>query len=930
MIIAGLPEVSLRSTLAAVFSIPQDNKIIGFQTGLNLVPFSVVCGMPKTLQKRILTLVTEEAQNDDSPEDEDDGLHRGRILDHAMENLTGGVTTGSLKFQTNAATDGGMESEVDEKDVPPGFVIKVRGATGLTRLLESHKDNLVVLSIIKRKKKDAETFAIKSTMSALSKRFPTSSMVEEKSSRYPYAPKLVIERASESEEEDEEVPPVFEDGKPSFKYDAISPRRINEPSPNYISPRASGGRITQIFPSLSESKQGETDPTPTQAVIATAPPLDGEEKLKILASAIHDLKGEGLLSKSQSDTLQQLLSMEGGDIPDLQSSIESLLLVTQDLINSKKNASDQEKLDAEMEFAAPKGSISRFDDGDVYNNVLGHVDDKGANLTNKELANLAETLAGLLKTLKSQGKVSEDEAVMLRRRLKGKDPIVLGTILNHIENGDTTQTMDILLKVIGLHEVADEFKNGTKNTEVRIAILRRFAKMRAISKGELELLEMLVSQKENTVDGIFTKYDEHRNPAWLLERLVEVVGSDDEETSEVSPISETDTKGKKGEKGGLRTLLDALSMRPDVTQEEIRGIIYLVTKDPSSSLLAQVQKKGSNAETVSLLIQAYRQMEEDEEDEEDEMYEKQREQGYLASPSAPQPDTDPDAERVAEEWDEFDETVQDLKRLILRTSLESERISHDGLSKLYVLAESRNRDLWAAYTKYRETWDWKTFKTALERIRDTHITLSPSPSGEHVSEGASPLEIKQFQMEHQTTGPTMDVISERNRSVGALVVQQGNCEKEMKILELFGTEGYLEDAETEYLANMVREREPVIMAAFDVLRETEDWREMYDTMCRLLRREAANQLVTKYQDIYQNAVFCLLTKGEIDPSGALTLIKLLEERNKKVVNWLGHLDTFHGFKGGVDRAPNLLPLVRRVAQMSLRRQPNIQSALGSL
>eukprot|EP00466_Bigelowiella_natans_P009402 jgi/Bigna1/91972/estExt_fgenesh1_pg.C_1400003 len=169
--------------------------------------------------------------------------------------------------------------------------------------------------------------------------------------------------------------------------------------------------------------------------------------------------------------------------------------------------------------------------------------------------------------------------------------------------------------------------------------------------------------------------------------------------------------------------------------------------------------------------------------------------------------------------------------------------------------------------------------------------------------------------------PMKTLLEERDRSVAALLVQQASCEKEIKVLRLYEKEGYLEKAEIQYLTNMVRARDPVIMAAFDVLRETHDWREMYDTMTRLLRREAAVQLVSKYQDIYQKAVFSLLSRGEIDTSGALTLMKLLEGKDEQVIDWLGEIETFYGLRGETQKIPNLMPLVRKVATMALEPAP---------
>jgi len=1083
VIMPGLASESLNATLRAVFPIPAGDTITGFSIpGENLIPISVVCGMPSVVEGEILRIFTS-SERDTEEVDEDVGL-----LKVAMEMP---LEYYPKKAQANGIPTIDLESPESPKyadegegisNGTPGYVILASGPRKLTELLETHVNEHVVVAILSFEEDSTSTFSVRSTLRALSKRLPALIFIETDicnitgsthapsygsvlpifrffvqgrmvnethggsptelaeatldlsrgdtvaPSAHPYAVSRTGTRDEalnlpppDDDEEAEELPPLYvgdEDKQnPQYAYDVETPIESRVPPPLYGSPAAAAAAASRKskaeteeefvspvswdnanpqdrMPQRPYSQQGGNSDYSGGAqrplAIATAPPLPGEERRQMVLDVLGQLKDEGYISPSQSDALTRLISTSDQAPPEVEEGVHQLLMLARQFVEKTEGdyqlessrPDEDEKEDGraaamEYEYSTNANGL-RDGTEDPYDKVMGHVDEKGAAINARELADLRELLEVLIQPMISTTQISPADAEMLRIRVEEKDDILLGTLLNHKENGDIAETKSILLKIVHLNELAQDFKTGLHSLEVRMKIFERFYQIRALSRKEVSLLKLLAAERDPELEMCFQTYSQgkstksYRNPAWLLERLVEILGEvseDEDEDEDADDLVPSVTNGYRGLSNGggirrapvlptdasngkddilvedeqegklqldqigggfeLRTLLNALVSMPDVTQDEIKGIVYLITSDPPSSLMDVLQAVRTNIpdeDAVTILVQAYRHMKADggggsasvstpdapDEDDEDEMYEIQRDQGFSSNshapaPSAPTQDTDMDEMDESEREAAF----QSLKKLILTACLESRDVTQESLMTLYRLAESYNPTIWAAYSLYRTDQDWEEFKDTLERLIRRKVA-----AGEY-KRPLEDVEREAAANEYARKTATIDSMEERERTVGALVLQQDSCVKEMKVLSLFQQEGYLEEAETDHLKNMVRARDPVIMAAFDVLRETQNWRETYDTMCRLLRREAAQQLVTKYQDIYQSAVFSLLRRGEVDSAGALTLLRYLEDKNEQVIDWLGELETFHSIRGEPDKVPNLIPLVRRVADMAL-------------
>jgi len=991
MIIQDLPEESLEATLRAIFKIPDDLAIQGVTApGGVLASLSSVCGDARGFGNNILTVVTKSkddgtykinqklvSPSNGANKSEDTGFvisatspgqlahllnnHRDTLIVLAIVKNSADSGTYSVR-STLRALSKRMPTivfiEADVYDIRGSPYMPARGS--VLPVFQFFAEG----ELVKEYHGGSPTALTEVTLALA--RNATSAIAEKAAlSPFPYSPARNTLRTSPLRSPYgnplavDAMPPSYSEGEgksPAFQMESRQPSNEIPPSYKEVSPAAlssavaspSGvafGSPTALASPISAGSYGHRTPT--------APPLGRGERKKVVLEVVDQLTEEGFLSPRQSAALSDIIRNNRKAVPELESSIQQLLLLAQDFLGTRDSrvasAASQPAASGGGSIYSPRPPMNRraSEAMEEYQGtipgeskddfMLGHDEVEANSLSAGDYGDLKSMLEILIKPLVNSGSLDLSDADMLRERVKEKEPILLGTLLNHAENGDTSETNNILIKIVRLNELAQDYQVGLNSISVRLAVLERFFRMRALRRKELSLLRLLVAEKDPEVDRVFKAYSRgaggsgHRlNPAWLLERLVEILGEvseDDDEEDEEEEAMQEETRESTGDDGyenldlgalegkGLGGLLKSLSTRPDVKPEEVRGIVYLVTNDPPASLLdvlEDVRVNGSDEdEAVSLLVQAYRQMKADLGDDPEGLGGEEDVDADVMSPSIASPRARAavaavKSNKILDEAEEWKAAMGSLRKLILAASLETPEVSQGALRRLYALAEDENPVVWAAFSLYRMDNDWTEFKDTLVRISRSKIQVP-----ENVGEAGA----GSFSNEYQG-GKPLDTLQERDRTVGALLQQQGPCEKEMKVLILFQKEGYLERAEVDYLTNMVRARDPVIMAAFDVLRETHDWREMFDTMTRILRREAAVQLLSKYQDIYQKAVYKLLKRGEVDPSGALTLMKLLEDKDEKVIDWLGEIETFHGLRGET-KVPNLMPLVRRVAIMAL-------------
>ncbi len=569
-------------------------------------------------------------------------------------------------------------------------------------------------------------------------------------------------------------------------------------------------------------------------------------------------------------------------------------------------------------------------------------------LTEREFAGLLTLLEGILGRMVTRGQIEAIDAKILLSRAEMKDSLLLGTILNHQETGSEENTAATLVKIVRLNELSQDFTDGLDQPGVQANIIRRFASMRAISRKEMIILLYRLKQGDSAVADCFAEYERAMDPARLLEALHDVLGpisdddddedyedddedyedededyeDDDEEDDDDEEVEDEDEDEDEDEyveaaaprdgswEGAVAMLRGALTTRDDVSASEAKGITYLISANPPRSLvrvLQQVRQNRSDEEAVTLLISAYRQL--------------RRDQAANATPAGSAEADDDEEDGGGYDGGDVGSVgaLDLLKKTILTASLESrQEFTPSQIRILYRLASDGNPVLWAAYSLYRTSGDWDEFKDTLARLA-ARLSSAGAGAGEDDDDEDEDYEDEDedddededvAQEQGATDAATMDTFDERIRSMYALEVQTSSCDREIEVIRQYQVEGFLSESEGTYLKKMVRRRDPVLMAAFDLLRETRDWRDMYDTMKRLLRREVGLQLIAKYQDHYLSAVFKLLSNNGCSRETALALMTLLEDRDETLIEVLGEYDSYWGQREG---APRLGQLVRGLA-----------------